>query len=226
MNIIKILAGIDGTGSSSREEYDRDFAKSFVTRLAWDCRDPNFGYWRGPSVVGHGLEEAVNGAFSFIKKTVMSTRGSRDILLTGYSRGAAGAVALAKRLKRIDLEVRAMLLFDCVDRHLWLDAETIPSNVKNVLHLTRSPESDSRPWFGNDALMCDPSSTKMKRYEFICTHGALGGVPASPKEGESPTDLIKEKGGGTTKMTYAQDAIMSDTVWSFIKPFCTEHGFI
>ena len=225
MSVTKILVGIDGTGAMSDDQYDKDFANSFVTRLAWKG-DSNFGYWRGPIIPGGGLARAVRQAFNFIEEKARSTRGVTNVLLTGYSRGATGIVVLAKKLQDIDIQVRAMLLFDCVDMHLFLDAETIPKNVKNVWHLTRHPEAGSRTSWGNDALWYYPSDTKMERKEFMCTHGALGGVPSSPGEGQSAGDFIKEFGSGTTNITYAEDARMAAVIWADVQPFCLQHGFI
>ena len=57
---MNIIVGIDGTGaqalpSASRDaEYDRDFANSFVTRIARTA-NPNSAYWRGPLIGGGGL---------------------------------------------------------------------------------------------------------------------------------------------------------------------------
>ena len=96
---MSIVVGIDGTGSaftpgSGRDkEYDKSFAKSFVTKIARKG-GANYGYWRGPVALGGGLVGAINGSFSFVKRRVNA--GGGNVLLTGYSRGAAGVVSLAK----------------------------------------------------------------------------------------------------------------------------------
>jgi hypothetical protein len=226
MSITKILVGIDGTGPMSDEKYDTDMANSFVNRLAWKAGDNN-GYWRGPIVPGGGLARAISQAFHFIEQRVNSTRGLKDVLLTGYSRGATGAVVLARKLQDIDIQVSALLLFDCVDMHLFFDAETIPKNVKHALHLTRQAESGSRSSWGNDALWYYPEFTKLERWSYLCTHGAMGGVPSSPSGDETASDFVKESGSiGTTNVTFADDAKRSAVIWADIQPFCLQHGFI
>jgi hypothetical protein len=211
MAVTKILVGIDGTGPFFDSQYEKDFASSFVTRLAYKGND-NYKYFRGPIVPGGGLSEAIDGAFQFIKEKATSTRGMTNVLLTGYSRGATGIVCVAKKLQDAKIDVHAMLLFDCVDMHLFFDAETIPQNVRNVWHLTRHPDSGSRTSWGNDALYYYPSSTNMELKRFMCTHGALGGVPSAPGDGQSRNDFIEESGGGTTNITYSEDARMSGVI--------------
>src|SRR5690606_36336474 len=149
-----IIVGIDGTGGGTfpgaarNARYDRDFANSFVRRIT-GRGDPDRAYFRGPVTFGGGLMDAISGGFQFIKSR--RDAGVRDpILLTGYSRGAAGVVALANRLKNANEDVEALLLFDCVDRHIGIDAEVIPNNVGYVMHVVRDPRSKSRESFGND----------------------------------------------------------------------------
>ncbi len=228
---MKIIAGIDGTGGGAvpgrdrDRQYDEDFANSFVRTLSW-TPGTNTAYWRGPVTAGGGLVGAVNGAFSFIRNKVESTRGMREVLLTGYSRGAAGVVAVAKKLERVDIEVRAILLFDCVDRHVVIDAEIIPRNVRHVLHLVRDPKSKSRESFSNDAMYYYPP-TQMEAYKFLCTHGGMGGVPWVVPDGANKYDLIDEGfPDGITTITYAEDKKVSERIWRFIQPFCRQHGFV
>ena len=228
----KILAGIDGTGSAftpgaKRDKaYDKNFADSFVNRIAQQNPNPDFGYWRGPVALGGGLVPAINGAFTFLDKKVKSNRGGVEILLTGYSRGAAGVVSLAKKLKDAGYEVRAMILFDCVDRHLFIDAATVPDNVKNVLHLMRDPKAGSRESFSNDATHYYPNKTKMEAYTFFCTHGGVGGCPWKVPTGKKLTDKIVESApDGKTNVTYSQDQSAAKTVWKYIQPFGRKHGF-
>ena len=106
--------------------------------------------------LGGGLLDAISEGTDFIVGR-RKAGGSDPILLTGYSRGAAGAVAIAKKLQRKNLNVNAMLLFDCVDRHLFIDAEVIPNNVENVFHVVRSDASGSRESFGHDGLRFRPT---------------------------------------------------------------------
>src|SRR5262245_13609714 len=143
MPIMPIVVGIDGTGSGLMsgqrrdEEYDRVFANSFVRRLC-DETKPNRKYLRGPILLGGDLIDAVvKGRRYIIEKRQAGV--NEPILLTGYSRGATGAVNIAMQLKDQRVPVKALLLFDCVDMHLALNAAEIPDNVGPVLHVRRSP---------------------------------------------------------------------------------------
>ncbi len=226
-----IVVGIDGTGSaflpgSGRDrEYDIAFANSFVSRI---CRNggPNKAYFRGPVALGGGLPEAISGGLQFIRSR--RAAGVREpIVLTGYSRGAAGVVSMAARLQRERIDVRALLLFDCVDRHLAIDAEVIPNNVGFVQHVIRDPRSGSRESFGNDGMRYQAPTVFPAAYTFMCTHGGMGGCPWTPGPGQRLTDRIDEGGtDGMTNITFAQDAQVSTQVWNYCLPFMRTHGFI
>jgi hypothetical protein len=226
---MSILVGIDGTGEDISPGHDRDdrydvtFANSFVRRLC-DRSAQNNRYIRGPVALGGGLMNAISEGHNFILAR-RQAGVNEPILLTGYSRGAAGAVVLATRLQSHNLEVKAMLLFDCVDRHIGIDATFIPKNVRHVLHVTRAPESGSRASFGNAGRQYDPS-TEYSEAIFHCTHGAMGGMPYHVPAGASANDLIVEGfPDGVTNTTYAQDALGSDRVWYYVQPFISKQGF-
>jgi hypothetical protein len=189
-------------------------------------------------------------------------RNNEPILLTGYSRGAAGVVQIANMLKHQGLgssnqlglpnvRVKAMLLFDCVDRHLGVDATLVPDNVENVLHVVRADATRSRGSFGHAAMK--PQSQLRTRYPtpttFHCTHAGMGGVPWTVPVVQSPGQLtlggrIPPRQGPavgrrndfivesfpdgmivTTTVTYAQDAEVSAEVWKFVQPYILQHGF-
>jgi hypothetical protein len=226
-----IIVGIDGTGGAfipgvTRDaEYDVAFRNSFVRRISHN-RGANARYLRGPVALGGGLVAAINDGFNFIVRR-QAAGVTEPILLTGYSRGAAGVVALATRLKHARKTVRAILMFDCVDRHLFVDAEAIPTNVGHVMHVMRSPASGSRESFSNDGFRHSPPTVYPKAQMFMCTHGGMGGCPWPTPIGSSPRDLVDEGGtDGLTNVTYLQDAQMSTTVWANAMPFMTTHGFI
>lgn len=225
-----IVVGIDGTGggvfpgANRNARYDRDFANSFVRRIA-GRGDPNRAYFRGPVTFGGGLMDAIDGGFQFILNR-QAAGVTEPVLLTGYSRGAAGVVALANRLKDRNIDVEALLLFDCVDRHIGIDAEVIPDNVGYVMHVVRDPRSESRESFGNDGLRYRSPTVFPKAYSFLCTHGGMGGTPWQPEPGTLMTDLIDEGfPDGITTISYAEDARVSARIWSFVQPFMQEHGF-
>lgn len=226
-----IVVGIDGSGSaifpgSGRDTaYDVEFAKSFVSRICKN-KGPNRAYFRGPVRFGGGMIEAVAGGHQFIKNR--RAAGVREpILLTGYSRGAAGVVAIAARLKRESINVATLMLFDCVDRQGDIDAEIIPNNVGHVMHVVRDPRSSSRESFSNDGLKFSPPTVFPNAYKFMCTHGGMGGCPWKPERGQKPTDLIDEGfPDGMTKITFAADAAVSEQVWNHCQQFLRTHGFV
>lgn len=226
-----IIVGIDGTGSAVTpgadrdRDYDRTFANSFVHRIC-SRGGPNTRYFRGPVALGGGLVDAINGGFEFIRSRVRAG-GNGHVLLTGYSRGAAGVVSLAGRLQNVGINVRALLLFDCVDRHLFIDAEVIPNNVGYVHHVIRDPLSGSRESFSNDAMHYRPPTVFPAAYTFMCTHGGMGGLPWTPEPGQSMTDYVDEGGtDGITHITFGQDAYVSGQVWAFCQSFLRTHGYI
>jgi hypothetical protein len=228
--LMPIVVGIDGTGAdilpgqSRNSRYDAAFANSFVKRLSYGAW-ANKKYIRGPVLLGGGTLEAVVEGYNFILGRRRA--GVKEpVLLTGYSRGAAGVVAIATRLQRQKVPVRAMLLFDCVDRAGDIDAAVIPDNVSYVLHVRRHPKSRSRESFGNDAKKFH--FLTMYRQEFFhCTHGGMGGTPWIAPAGKSLNDFVDEGlPDGKTNVTYAQDAAVSAQVWSYVQPFISEYAFL
>ena len=239
-------------GAGRDAEYDTSFANSFVRRIC-NSAGTRGRYFRGPVALGGGLSEAINGGFQFIMQrrgyrapsspsafladglglprvgsmsSAAATRGE-DIVLTGYSRGAAGVVSLAKRLKDVNVPVRALMLFDCVDRHVAIDADVIPNNVGHVMHVIRNSSSGSRESFDNDGMRFSPPTVFPAAYSFMCTHGGMGGCPWTVPAGIAPSSFIDEGGvDGLTNITYLQDAQVSQQVWSHVQPFLREHGFI
>lgn len=239
-----IVAGIDGTGPNNDAEYADEFYRgkrniegSFVYRICGGNADRY--YRRGPNSVGWGMRAAVDDGVTFIvdKKRLYP---NEPILLTGYSRGAAGAVVIAKQLKKKEINVDALLLFDCVDRQINMDASVIPNNVALVQHVIRNPAARSRMSFGNDGLRCSPPTVFPAAYSFMCTHGGMGGVPWKAEEHDKqPNDYVDEGygegalnwgvvGGAFyhTRVTYAQDVQVSASVWQFVQPFIKTHGFL
>lgn len=235
-----VLVGIDGTGSDFSpgkgrdSRYDQAFANSFVRRIC------NRGgamalYRRGPVGGGGGLVDAVNAGFNHVIR-MLDGKPNEPVLLTGYSRGAAGVVAVAAALQRRQIPVQAMMLFDCVDRHVAIDAEVIPNNVAQVLHVRRDPDSSSRESFGNDGTRWNPPTVYNERF-YMCTHGGMGGTPWLPERGQSQTDYIDEGLGvplangfsfrdGMTRITFRQDAWVSGKIWTEIQDFLNRHKFM
>lgn len=225
-----IVVGIDGTsgdvfgGRERRDNYDRDFKDSFVSKI---CNVTDRQYYRGPLIHGGGLLEAIFRGTAHI--VMQYVRNRQPIMLTGYSRGGAGVIGIAQRLTYLlpGVRIQAMLLFDAVDRHPTEVTGTIPGNVRNVLHLRRDWRSWSRVSFSNTGTR-HRMTTNYRQEFFRCTHGAMGGMYWTPKEGETGSDRIHEGGHDLvgTSITYDQDRLMSANVWQNALPFMREHGLI
>jgi len=230
-----ILVGIDGTGGgtipgNARDaRYDVDFANSFVSKL---CKfKPNALYCRGPVTLGGGLDIAIFNGLKFIEGKRKELGESEPILVTGYSRGALGAMVIAQRLQRQNIKVRAAVLFDCVDRHGDYDAEVVPNNVENILHVIRDSKANSRHSFGNDAMKYRMPTKYEGPFTFMCTHGGMGGTPWKRPPTTPATDLIDEGASEefwneTTAISYQQDENVSKDVWNYCQVFLKTHRFI
>lgn len=250
-----IIFGIDGTDgwaintAGRNRSYDANFANSFVRRIA-SGRGNNTRYERGPLVHGGNLDNSVMAGVQFIKQR-RAAEPSQPILLTGYSRGAAGVIQVAKLLdrERNPPNIAAIMLFDCVDRHISFNTDTIPNNVSSVLHVMRDPSAASREGFGNSGLRHFPATDYEPLKKFKCTHGGMGGCPWIPDQskGQKPTDMIDEgmgvprivgvvptpmgaqpqwAGDGKTRVTFQEDALVSAQVWEFCQPYLKRKGFL
>lgn len=248
-----IVFGIDGTDTSFVKNERRDnkyflaFRNSFVSRIC--RRSPLAKYEAGPLLLGGTLMDAVNRGIAFVRREV-EKNPSRPVLLTGYSRGAAGVVAVAQRLRIYKIEVKAMMLFDSVDRHMVVNTAMIPDNVRSVRHARRDPLSSSRETMGQSSTHCNRSKTQYSERFFMCTHGGMGGVPWDPNPSpEKAHELIYESGAASPKLkmahgdggvslrpemqdawttiTYKQDAWVSEhQVWPWCEPWLLQQGFM
>jgi hypothetical protein len=242
---MRILFGIDGTddwyvGSAARNAaYDQNFRRSFVRRLCFG-KGPNASYERGPRSLGGGLMDAINRGVDFVNQRRAAVGNTVPILLTGYSRGAAGAVMIAKRLneQRPPVYVHAMMLFDCVDRYVFGDASVVPGNVVYLNHVMRNPAARSRGSFGNDATRYTRGTHAEVARRYMCTHGGMGGCPwrlPNPAGGLTLDSFIDEGAleenrwtpwNDTTAITYRRDALVSEQIWNDLQPYLSRHFFL
>ncbi|MFV0390227.1 MAG: hypothetical protein ACK5NT_15910 [Pyrinomonadaceae bacterium] len=237
-----ILVGIDGTsdwepGESRNRSYDIAFKNSFVRRIAFGKAHSH--YIRGPLNGGGGVVEGIFEGYKFISD-LRKALPREPVLLTGYSRGAAEVIAVAQRLKRDKVKVRAMMLFDCVDRSLDMATGTVPDNVEHVLHVIRDPAARSRATFGNSGLRHSGNTDYPTPTKFMCTHGGMGGVYWKPEKGQKLDDYVDEgfaedlfsprRHGPVwlyhTNVTFRDDKIESGRVWQFVQSFLVLHGFV
>jgi len=245
-----IVFGIDGTdpfwfNRQARDDaYDKSFTNSFVRKICNGSGYPS-KYERGPLIHGGNLVSAINTGIMFIQRELMDDP-DLNVLLTGYSRGAAGVIAVAQQLAK-SVTFKAMMLFDCVDRSADVDTMLIPDNVQNVRHARRDPLSSSRETMGNSGYTCNRAKTNYEEDFFMCTHAGMGGTPW-PLDGHDPMEFIFEEGAakpkfkiahadtawplpeiqdaGTT-ITYRQDKWISENkVWPWCQPWLLQQGFM
>lgn len=219
------VAGFNIINKNRSKNYDTAFAMSFVSRI---CKPEsvNKKYLRGPTTFGVGLIPAINEGTNFILNRLRMV--NEPVLLTGYSRGAAGAICIAKKLHDKQIPVQALLLFDCVDRHALIDAASLPPNVKYAMQVVRNPNTGSRSSFDNSGLRYMPSKTKYEAVLYRCTHGGMGGVPWEPEPWQSWSENVDEIGLGSftnCNISFEEDERNSKKIWLELKPFMKTHGF-
>ncbi len=249
-----IVVGIDGSfgwvrDPNRRASYDTAFVNSFV-RLITRHGGPRAYYERGPSTLGIGLVASVERA-TLHSLAQHRAAPQEPIVLTGYSRGGAGAIVVARNLWRFDIRVEAVMLFDAVDRHALFDAYEVPPNVDHVLHVMRSAAGKTRESFSNAGTRQHWRGTGSDYDEafYRCTHGGMGGTPFKLEEGQRPTDRIDEgtspylattryqtragwrtghrlASDGMTDVTFEQDRQIAGRVWHDVWPFLRAHDFI
>ena len=139
-----MLYVVDGTGPRGDEDYAREFSKSFCRRIHEEVGADRSWYWRGPETTGQSA--AVTS--TMVHRRAMNDRHCRPdtmgqpLYLCGYSRGGLICIDAARRLA--PTPVRALFLFDAVDRCHDLDGSRIPGNVEAVYHARRDPRYAQR----------------------------------------------------------------------------------
>ena len=221
-----ILVGIDGTGDISNASYGREMSNSFVAYIIRHSKAKLKRYIRGPGFDGTDMVALVSNGYEFVKLALAANKGA-EVLLTGYSRGGAGVIAVAQRLKADGTRVNAMILFDAVDRAIGVDTARIPDNVDRVIHARRDASMMSRLSFGNCGTTWG-SPTKCEVRLFRGTHGAIGGAHWKCPPDKKSTDLIVEAWeiASSTKVSYAQDLICAKEVWGWVRPRIQKYGFL
>jgi hypothetical protein len=179
---LDIFAGIDGTGVANNALYDREFANSYVSQLYRSSRFQRRFYTRGPTWDG-GTAKAISIAMLREVEARLHQRSSEPvsrIFVAGFSRGGAIAIRVCRELAAHGHKVHCLMLFDAVDMSLAIAAKQVPSNVRYCFHAIRSPQSRSRSSWGNcgtEAQARGDRITLFRKQAFLCTHGAVGGMP-------------------------------------------------
>jgi hypothetical protein len=161
---VTIFLGIDGTGPLARGEYRSEFRNSFVSYIYRNCPAEHKHYIAGPAATmwdlqsGSDMPFIISQGYTFIH--LVGDLENQPILLAGYSRGAAGVVAVAQRLAGHGARVRAMMLFDCVP----------------LGRTRRSAHPRHTGPLGDDAIVCEAVSPSMLKvcHEAICLRRCVG----------------------------------------------------
>jgi hypothetical protein len=217
-----IVLGIDGTGPMRGGEYGASMNDSFVSNIVRKSTTGVKRYMRGPGFDGLDMALIARAGHRFVQLGLVASPGA-TILLTGYSRGGAGVIDVARRLASDNIEVAAMVLFDAVDRALGVDATDIPNNVQRLVHARRHPRAGSRESFSSCGIRWHaPTICELKL--FLGTHGALGGVPwKGPKANELVVESWPDSG---TNVSYIEDARAARTVWDWVEPRLKKLGYL
>jgi thioesterase domain-containing protein len=134
-----MLYVIDGTGAEGVQEYSEDMALGFMARMR---RQYGGVYFRGPTKMDttrSSLEiyHDVLGAILADKRF-----GKEPLYLAGHSRGGFVALQVAQGLLigKHKMGVKAMFLFDAVDRSSFSDRRKLPASVQICYHAKRASE--------------------------------------------------------------------------------------
>ena len=148
---------IDGTGKSEDPAYSRENFNSFCKGL-----ERRYGafYYRGPSMSGLETYSRLKELASLIQR--LNRIDPKDpTYLAGHSRGGAAVIALAYALEQLEIDVKAMFLYDAVERTLFgpeiargmstaggqrgaralrvpVSLDVVPKNVANCYHAVRN----------------------------------------------------------------------------------------
>lgn len=214
-----ILLGIDGTADVFDDDYAKSMATSFVKRIVAECPTLHKQYERGPGFDGLDMFVLIDKGYKFVHLNKFRFPDTK-VILTGYSRGAAACVGVAKKLKSDGVIVDAMVLFDPVNRSQTSFADDVPNNVLNMVQARRATNGLSRVSFNNCATIWH-SPTKCDIRHFWATHGGIGGVPWQPEPDERGTDFVDEGIGehSLTDVVYSGPAELYSRVFTWSSNF-------
>lgn len=166
-----MLCIVDGTGPDEDADYNAALMGGFCRQLEFE-----FGgrYERGPTTQGSETADIAEKHYRYIVDNyVKGERGSKeDLFLAGFSRGGASVIHLAQLMKKRDLRIngkpvfiKAMFLFDAVDRTTTVDTEEIPNNVITAYHAMRN--RDYANYYAEDL-------ERAREEEETCLYGGSG----------------------------------------------------
>lgn len=173
-----MLVCVDGSGPFRDAEYAAAMSGSFVRRIWSTSGLPgNRLYYRGPDAGGNISNMARPATILHRDILPLVGGGDKDIYLCGYSRGAAIVINVAAILDDLGHRVKAMFLFDAVDRSFEIGrCDEIPKNVAVAYHAMRDRSTGSRTSFGHCGTRA-VAPAKLHAKHFFTTHAGIGGTP-------------------------------------------------
>lgn len=229
---ILIFGGVDGTSIENDTNYAEVFRDSNVRRTFLNWSYGPKAYRRGPNVLDNRADISTAESARAIRDHVIEYWGpyrrapvhGKAVFLAGYSRGGAAVIETSKFLKERDIPVECLILFDPVDRSFGVGSifnnTPIPDNVRNVIHIIRSPDAESRVSFGNCGTKRE-SWTKTKGpapVEFLGTHAAMGGTLwPDPPDGQKIDEGFPDPPDGLTNITAEMDRAAFAQVRSYFQ---------
>ncbi len=188
---------IDGTGDDNDELYAKDMDRGFCKQLSLKLGS-NAKYLRGPAQYGtetfkiademieailkyyysEPIDVTVNNSkqvdINQIIADALKPKTAKPIFLAGHSRGGCAVIYIAQKLKEKGINVKAMFLFDAVERTVALltkgedllgsQFDEIPDNVGKCYHARRDRSI---------ATYYEDSESKLKLDCLMETHGAI-----------------------------------------------------
>jgi hypothetical protein len=184
---------IDGTGPMNRATYAEEMKDSFCRQLFESNAIPAAykNYFQGPS--GDGFLSVLT-AHKLYRWLLEETNGdkSMDIYLAGYSRGGWEAIIVAGWLIDAGRRVKALFLFDPVDKQIYPGGGTIPSRVEHAYVARRRYKDKGMDYYDHSCSLASSTHNPIRAWwkstgthragvpgadrNFLGSHGALGGV--------------------------------------------------
>jgi hypothetical protein len=208
---------------------------SFVGMIYYRSHLQNRRYYQGPDAFGCG-PNFVSPAYLVQQIMEFWRQGDHQVIMAGYSRGAAMVIAAAAGLNglmpgiadgALDVKIEAMFLFDAVAKSpnpdVYFGTDWIPSNVTHCYHAIRDDRAQSRSSFGHCGGIANVGTslrgiTYFVPRKFYTTHGGMGGVLWGEKGiPELSKDIEQQVFNQRTREAYAGGP--SGTLQRFNHPF-------
>jgi len=220
-----VLVTIEGAGP---DELYR--TGSFMTKLVDDFRrdyTPYAGYIQADGTID--VFPKADLAAAKVRSLCKQAGGSPGVIIAGYSRGGAAAIA-ATQMLGLDYPIEALLLFDAVGIASRQSFD-VGTNVRRTCHAYRMFSTMSRPLWGNCGMSGGPAGTYQSCSYWI-THGGFSGVeylhpelfPVDPNALVVEAPMLTTRGQipspysgyNHTLVKYRDDRLNPAAVWNWL----------